>query len=141
MIKLLSLLCFLFQHILYRQKEQFSDGVGYSWIDGLKDHANSQVSFFVPFLFALFPILLPSFCGNAEHILYIWSRFLILCQRMQVLFTLITHPQPRKGTTIELFSSDISPRWVFHVSFLYYSCTVYDTFSQIIFSFQYYLSH
>nr|GMC93258.1 asparagine synthetase [glutamine-hydrolyzing] 2 [Ipomoea batatas] len=33
-----------FQHILYRQKEQFSDGVGYSWIDGLKDHANSLVS-------------------------------------------------------------------------------------------------
>lgn len=34
---------FWFQHILYRQKEQFSDGVGYSWIDGLKDHANKQV--------------------------------------------------------------------------------------------------
>lgn len=32
-----------FQHILYRQKEQFSDGVGYSWIDGLKDHAEQQV--------------------------------------------------------------------------------------------------
>jgi asparagine synthetase B (glutamine-hydrolysing) len=31
------------QHILYRQKEQFSDGVGYSWIDGLKDHANEHV--------------------------------------------------------------------------------------------------
>lgn len=31
------------QHILYRQKEQFSDGVGYSWIDGLKEHANNQV--------------------------------------------------------------------------------------------------
>ncbi|KAK7853767.1 asparagine synthetase [glutamine-hydrolyzing] 3 [Quercus suber] len=31
-------------HILYRQKEQFSDGVGYSWIDGLKDHANKQVT-------------------------------------------------------------------------------------------------
>ncbi|BGP53677.1 asparagine synthetase [Rhodotorula sphaerocarpa] len=30
--------------ILWRQKEQFSDGVGYSWIDGLKDHANSKVS-------------------------------------------------------------------------------------------------
>ncbi|KAI4967345.1 hypothetical protein ZWY2020_028351 [Hordeum vulgare] len=29
-------------HILYRQKEQFSDGVGYSWIDGLKDHANAH---------------------------------------------------------------------------------------------------
>lgn len=25
--------------ILWRQKEQFSDGVGYGWIDGLRDHA------------------------------------------------------------------------------------------------------
>jgi asparagine synthase (glutamine-hydrolysing) len=32
------------QHILYRQKEQFSDGVGYSWIDGLKAHAASNVN-------------------------------------------------------------------------------------------------
>jgi len=32
------------QHILYRQKEQFSDGVGYSWIDGLKAHASSNVN-------------------------------------------------------------------------------------------------
>ncbi|CAI5508573.1 unnamed protein product [Closterium sp. Naga37s-1] len=31
-------------HILYRQKEQFSDGVGYSWIDGLKAHAERMVS-------------------------------------------------------------------------------------------------
>ncbi|KAL2898599.1 Asparagine synthetase [glutamine-hydrolyzing] 1 [Bienertia sinuspersici] len=31
-------------HILYRQKEQFSDGVGYSWIDGLKAHAEQQVT-------------------------------------------------------------------------------------------------
>jgi asparagine synthase (glutamine-hydrolysing) len=31
-------------HILYRQKEQFSDGVGYSWIDGLKAHAAHQVT-------------------------------------------------------------------------------------------------
>ncbi|OCF56544.1 asparagine synthase (glutamine-hydrolyzing) [Kwoniella mangroviensis CBS 10435] len=30
--------------ILWRQKEQFSDGVGYSWIDGMKDHAASVVS-------------------------------------------------------------------------------------------------
>jgi len=30
--------------ILWRQKEQFSDGVGYSWIDSLKDHAESAVS-------------------------------------------------------------------------------------------------
>ena len=30
--------------ILWRQKEQFSDGVGYGWIDGLKAHADAQVS-------------------------------------------------------------------------------------------------
>ncbi|PRQ48704.1 putative asparagine synthase (glutamine-hydrolyzing) [Rosa chinensis] len=35
---------YLPKHILYRQKEQFSDGVGYSWIEGLKDHANKQVT-------------------------------------------------------------------------------------------------
>ncbi|KAK7379472.1 hypothetical protein VNO80_04933 [Phaseolus coccineus] len=34
---------YLPKHILYRQKEQFSDGVGYSWIDALKDHADKQV--------------------------------------------------------------------------------------------------
>ncbi|KAM5577261.1 hypothetical protein ABKV19_007884 [Rosa sericea] len=36
---------YLPKHILYRQKEQFSDGVGYSWIDGLKDHANKQACY------------------------------------------------------------------------------------------------
>uniref|UniRef100_A0A7N0UYY9 Asparagine synthetase domain-containing protein n=1 Tax=Kalanchoe fedtschenkoi TaxID=63787 RepID=A0A7N0UYY9_KALFE len=36
---------YLPKHILYRQKEQFSDGVGYSWIDGLKDHANTHVMY------------------------------------------------------------------------------------------------
>jgi asparagine synthase (glutamine-hydrolysing) len=30
--------------ILWRQKEQFSDGVGYGWIDGLKAQADSHVS-------------------------------------------------------------------------------------------------
>lgn len=30
--------------ILWRQKEQFSDGVGYAWIDGLKAHAACRVS-------------------------------------------------------------------------------------------------
>jgi asparagine synthase (glutamine-hydrolysing) len=30
--------------ILWRQKEQFSDGVGYGWIDGLKDYAEKQVT-------------------------------------------------------------------------------------------------
>jgi asparagine synthase (glutamine-hydrolysing) len=30
--------------ILWRQKEQFSDGVGYGWIDGLKAYADEQIS-------------------------------------------------------------------------------------------------
>ncbi|TVP58042.1 MAG: asparagine synthase B [Gemmatimonadales bacterium] len=30
--------------ILWRQKEQFSDGVGYGWIDAIKDRAERQVS-------------------------------------------------------------------------------------------------
>jgi len=30
--------------VLWRQKEQFSDGVGYGWIDGLKDHAAKVIS-------------------------------------------------------------------------------------------------
>lgn len=30
--------------VLWRQKEQFSDGVGYSWIDSLQDLAESQVT-------------------------------------------------------------------------------------------------
>ncbi|HEY9110700.1 MAG TPA: asparagine synthase B, partial [Rhodanobacteraceae bacterium] len=32
------------KEILWRQKEQFSDGVGYGWIDGLKAHAEHMVS-------------------------------------------------------------------------------------------------
>lgn len=30
--------------IAWRQKEQFSDGVGYSWIDGIRDHAKAEIS-------------------------------------------------------------------------------------------------
>jgi len=30
--------------IVWRQKEQFSDGVGYSWIDTLRQYADEQVS-------------------------------------------------------------------------------------------------
>lgn len=30
--------------ILWRQKEQFSDGVGYSWIDSLRDYADEKIS-------------------------------------------------------------------------------------------------
>ncbi|MEX0875825.1 MAG: asparagine synthase-related protein, partial [Phycisphaerales bacterium] len=30
--------------ILYRQKEQFSDGVGYGWVDALRDHAAMLIS-------------------------------------------------------------------------------------------------
>lgn len=35
---------FLPAEVLWRQKEQFSDGVGYSWIDNLIAYANSQVT-------------------------------------------------------------------------------------------------
>ncbi|KAL8887932.1 MAG: hypothetical protein Q9205_005032 [Flavoplaca limonia] len=35
---------YLPQHILWRQKEQFSDGVGYGWIDALKSNAEQHVS-------------------------------------------------------------------------------------------------
>ncbi|CAM9541518.1 unnamed protein product [Sphacelaria rigidula] len=35
---------YLPENILYRQKEQFSDGVGYSWIDMLREKAESEVS-------------------------------------------------------------------------------------------------
>jgi len=35
---------YLPKEILWRQKEQFSDGVGYSWIDGLKSYTASMVT-------------------------------------------------------------------------------------------------
>ncbi|CAM9141565.1 unnamed protein product [Ascophyllum nodosum] len=35
---------YLPRHILYRQKEQFSDGVGYSWIDQLRAKAEREVT-------------------------------------------------------------------------------------------------
>jgi asparagine synthase (glutamine-hydrolysing) len=35
---------YLPDEILWRQKEQFSDGVGYGWVDTLKDIANNEVS-------------------------------------------------------------------------------------------------
>jgi len=34
---------YLPESILWRQKEQFSDGVGYSWIDSLRDYATKKV--------------------------------------------------------------------------------------------------
>jgi len=35
---------YLPKDVLWRQKEQFSDGVGYSWIDGIQDHADKAVT-------------------------------------------------------------------------------------------------
>lgn len=35
---------FLPSEILWRQKEQFGDGVGYGWIDGVIDYCNRQIS-------------------------------------------------------------------------------------------------
>jgi asparagine synthase (glutamine-hydrolysing) len=35
---------YLPESVLWRQKEQFSDGVGYDWVDGLKEYAEAEVS-------------------------------------------------------------------------------------------------
>jgi len=35
---------YLPESILWRQKEQFSDGVGYSWIDGMKNYSANNIS-------------------------------------------------------------------------------------------------
>jgi asparagine synthase (glutamine-hydrolysing) len=35
---------YLPESVLFRQKEQFSDGVGYSWIDGIKAHAEKVIT-------------------------------------------------------------------------------------------------
>ena len=35
---------YLPESVAWRQKEQFSDGVGYDWIDSLKDLVNEKVS-------------------------------------------------------------------------------------------------
>ncbi len=35
---------YLPEEVLWRQKEQFSDGVGYGWIDALRDHAERHIS-------------------------------------------------------------------------------------------------
>lgn len=59
---------YLPESIAWRQKEQFSDGVGYSWIDTLKEQAESMVSD-VEFAAAAqrFPINSPK---NKEEFLY-----------------------------------------------------------------------
>lgn len=36
---------YLPEEVLWRQKEQFSDGVGYDWVDGLKDYADKVPAF------------------------------------------------------------------------------------------------
>jgi asparagine synthase (glutamine-hydrolysing) len=35
---------YLPEEVLWRQKEQFSDGVGYSWIDSIKESAEKEIS-------------------------------------------------------------------------------------------------
>ena len=34
---------YLPEEILWRQKEQFGDGVGYKWTDGIQDHVNKII--------------------------------------------------------------------------------------------------
>ncbi len=35
---------YLPDEVLWRQKEQFSDGVGYSWIDSIRDYAEKEIT-------------------------------------------------------------------------------------------------
>lgn len=35
---------YLPESVLFRQKEQFSDGIGYDWVDGLKAYSNQRVT-------------------------------------------------------------------------------------------------
>ena len=35
---------FLPDNVLWRQKEQFSDGVGYGWIDGIRDFCDKEIT-------------------------------------------------------------------------------------------------
>ena len=35
---------YLLKEVLWRQKEQFSDGVGYNWIDSLIENCGERVS-------------------------------------------------------------------------------------------------
>ena len=48
------------ESVLWRQKEQFSDGVGYGWIDGLKSFIETQVSDEdMEFAASRFPVMTP----------------------------------------------------------------------------------
>ena len=58
------------QHILYRQKEQFSDGVGYGWIDGLKAHAEKHVKHDRNLLFSN-PIFSLVVNYHARHLIFL----------------------------------------------------------------------
>ncbi|KAH7351923.1 hypothetical protein KP509_19G020400 [Ceratopteris richardii] len=60
---------YLPKHILYRQKEQFSDGVGYSWIDGLKAYAEEQVYEFILTCFS--------------HLACFWRLYNLILHRVQ----------------------------------------------------------
>ena len=50
---------YLPDEVLWRQKEQFSDGVGYDWIDGLKAHAEkvrrglNSVAYVFPYIYKI----------------------------------------------------------------------------------------
>lgn len=91
------------QHILYRQKEQFSDGVGYSWIDGLKAHAAKHV-----FESNLFTLQFSDgvFYCHKVYVTYNWFftfsiRWLIGWCLMLAISTPTTPQTPRKHTTTE----------------------------------------
>ena len=47
---------YLPQDVLWRQKEQFSDGVGYSWVDGLRDYASTVYTILLHCIYNLYTV-------------------------------------------------------------------------------------
>jgi len=58
---------YLPEEVLWRQKEQFSDGVGYDWVDGLRDHA-SMVAPTLPCFYRLTCLSLTVWARQAEDV-------------------------------------------------------------------------
>ncbi|XP_061370513.1 asparagine synthetase [glutamine-hydrolyzing]-like [Gastrolobium bilobum] len=50
---------YLPKRILFRQREQFSDGVGYSWIAGLKAHTQQNILIIMTMTTFLFSVSIP----------------------------------------------------------------------------------
>ena len=90
---------YLPEEVLWRQKEQFSDGVGYSWIDTLKEFVNEQAALvrlrpitmtLISTLLGALPLILSTGAGAEARNAIGWVVFGGLA--LAVLFTLYLTP-------------------------------------------------